>query len=146
MTSTSKVCTKCSAPKPAAEFYSGHAACKECTKARVRANYASKREQYAAYERVRSRRPERKAQVINGQKRWRAQAPDKYRARTAVGNALRDGRITKTPCEVRGTTKVQAHHDDYAKPLEVRWLCFRCHREHGHGQTVTATDSGNEAA
>lgn len=24
--------------------------------------------------------------------------------------------------------KVHAHHHDYAKPLEVRWLCFRCHK------------------
>lgn len=120
-------------------------ASKVCTKARVRANYASKREQYAAYERVRSRRPERKAQILDGQKCWRAQSPDKYRARTAVGNALRDGRITKTPCEVCGALKVQAHHDDYAKPLDVRWLCFRCHREHGHGQTVTADSAGDKA-
>ena len=30
---------------------------------------------------------------------------------------------------------VEAHHDDYFKPLDVRWLCFRHHREL-HGQTI----------
>lgn len=30
----------------------------------------------------------------------------------------------------RGFHKVQAHHDDYSKPLEVRWLCVPHHALH----------------
>jgi hypothetical protein len=34
--------------------------------------------------------------------------------------------LVPQPCEVCGATKVEKHHPDYSKPLEVRWLC----REH----------------
>ncbi len=34
-----------------------------------------------------------------------------------------------------GRAKVHAHHDDYSKPLEVRWLCQPCHHEwHKHSK------------
>ena len=42
---------------------------------------------------------------------------------------MRDKHIIKQPCEVCGEEKAEAHHDDYDKPLEVRWLCFKCHRK-----------------
>lgn len=43
------------------------------------------------------------------------------------------GKLKREPCEVCGATEqVQKHHDDYGKPLQVRWLCFTCHLdEHG---------------
>ena len=48
-------------------------------------------------------------------------------ARKIVGLALKCGALIRKPCEMCGATKVQAHHDDYAKPLEVRWLCKEHH-------------------
>lgn len=27
----------------------------------------------------------------------------------------------------RGRSKLHAHHEDHAKPLDVEWLCFACH-------------------
>jgi hypothetical protein len=35
-------------------------------------------------------------------------------------------------CEVAGcmVKRTVAHHDDYSKPLEVRWLCIGHHAEH----------------
>ena len=35
-------------------------------------------------------------------------------------------------CETCGVldTWLQRHHDDYSKPLEVRWLCRSCHQKH----------------
>ncbi len=61
-------------------------------------------------------------------RRYIAKHPERRKARVAVGNALRDGRLTKGPCEGCGASDVQAHHDDYSRPLDVRWLC----RDH-HG-------------
>lgn len=45
-----------------------------------------------------------------------------------VEEAIRSGKITPLACESCGEPKAQAHHDDYNKPLEVRWLCDKCHR------------------
>lgn len=45
--------------------------------------------------------------------------------------ARKDGILIKKPCEVCNTEiDIQAHHDDYTKPLEVRWLCRKHHNEH----------------
>lgn len=56
--------------------------------------------------------------------------PSKRKAVTLVNNSLRDGKIKRLPCEVCGDKKAQAHHDDYSKPLEIRWLCVTHHAEH----------------
>ena len=45
-----------------------------------------------------------------------------------VRTAKRAGRlITQQPCELCGKAFAHAHHDDYRKPLEVRWLCVKHH-------------------
>lgn len=108
--------------------------CKTCTKKDVAANYQKNRGYYAAYERERFQRPERKAKALEYQRKRRAAYPGKARAVYAVNNAIRDGRLVPQSCEKCGA-KAQAHHDDYRKPLVVRWLCFKHHREH-HGQKV----------
>lgn len=53
------------------------------------------------------------------------------KCRSTLNHAIRDGKIIgPLPCEVCFTTHdIEAHHDDYNKPLEVRWLCFTHHRE-----------------
>lgn len=77
----------------------------------------------AYYERNRERVCARKRQE-------RRDHPDKAAARSDVSNALKDGRLERQPCEECGTTEqVQAHHEDYSKPLDVRWLCKTHHTE-----------------
>jgi ribosomal protein S27AE len=55
------------------------------------------------------------------------------KARGKVHDAVKAGKIEKQPCEVCGSTVVEAHHEDYDKPLEVRWLC-RAHHVEVHKQ------------
>lgn len=57
-------------------------------------------------------------------------SPEKARARQMVRDAVKSGKLFRKPCEVCGNPKSEAHHDDYSKPLEVRWLCRRDHRAH----------------
>lgn len=53
-----------------------------------------------------------------------------HKARRLVRSAIKSGRLVKMPCEVCGEKRVHAHHDDYDKPLDVRWLCPKHHYEH----------------
>ncbi|HEB29231.1 MAG TPA: hypothetical protein ENI05_16015 [Porticoccus sp.] len=49
------------------------------------------------------------------------------RANGKVAYAIKTGKLVQGPCEVCGSTGVYAHHEDYDKPLEVRWLCTLHH-------------------
>lgn len=44
-----------------------------------------------------------------------------------VSKAIRTGALTRKPCEICGAVRVEAHHRDYRKPLEVNWLCRKHH-------------------
>ncbi len=65
---------------------------------------------------------------------WRARGREKppglaeSRARAVVSMALHRGTIKRGSCERCGAAKVEAHHDDYTKPRQVRWLCRACHK------------------
>jgi len=51
-----------------------------------------------------------------------------------VHTALRQGKLIRQPCEICGAIKVDAHHDDYSRPLNVRWLCRSHHRLHHNAE------------
>lgn len=125
-----KTCTACRTIKPFDDFYDHQGGkmgvCKGCHKAAVRAR-ARTNPAVQEYDRRRSKTPERRAHIQLVSKRWREEHPDAYKAQTAVGNAIRDGKLKKQPCEICGNKKVHGHHRNYLKPLEVTWLCARCH-------------------
>jgi hypothetical protein len=45
------------------------------------------------------------------------------RARSYAYVYLKRGKLTQLSCEVCWKDETEMHHDDYSKPLEVRWLC-----------------------
>lgn len=147
-------CKKCKKLLPVTEFY-GHAGmtsgvistCKNCVKARVNKRYKKliKDPAFLNAERERSREKnhrlgylekwrversdERKRVLQAAKEAWARRNPAAKKATTAVHNAVRDGRLFKQPCEVCGAIEVEGHHDDYDKPLEVRWLCDKHHKQ-----------------
>ena len=152
----SKRCFKCEQVKPLSSFYKhkmmadGHLnKCKDCTKADTRKNYRENADYYKEYDRIRdqseSRKaakqryiqtPEGRAAAQRAKDKWQDNNVVRRAAHIIVGNAVRDRRLIKpASCESCGkeSTRIHGHHDDYSKPLEVRWLCSKCHTEwHRH--------------
>lgn len=140
-----QVCFKCHQDLPLDCFYKHPKMkngvvrkCKECNKKDVSENYAKNRKYYSAYDAKRYQTPKRKKLMQEYSRRQRLKSPEKAIARSRTAYAIRTGKLFRMPCEKCGNPKSQAHHDDYSKPLEVRWLCFVHHRE-AHGQIVTST-------
>jgi len=141
-----KTCFKCGVPKELDEFYKhpqmadGHLGkCIECAKADVLRHRELNLAAVQAYDRERGKLPHRLANVrayhkahpatiAKAHRRYEEKYPERYAAKNTVSNAIRDGRLVKQPCEVCGSKKTEAHHDDYTKPLEVRWLCNQHHK------------------
>lgn len=137
-----KQCFKCKKIKDIKLFYvhkqmgDGYLGkCKKCAKKDVKNWYKNTIEKRQEYERERFKRPERKKQVLGYQKQRREKYKGKNLARAKINNGYKNGTIKKQPCEVCGNPKTQAHHPDYRKPLDVKWLCFKHHREL-HNQKV----------
>lgn len=141
-----KACKDCGRTKPLGEFYrhpkmaDGRLnSCKECVKARVSRHRTANLERIQEYDRKRGQLPHRKAANKARAPRYAAKKgeylrryfesqPLKAVAHNAVNNAIRDGKLKAKPCERCGfALGVQAHHEDYSKPLEVVWLCTKCH-------------------
>lgn len=138
-----KKCFKCGVEKEIDEFYKhpqmgdGHLGkCKECTRRDSAERYENRRSYIREYERKRFQDPSRKEKAIQYQRASRQRNPEKWNARKETAYAIKSGRLRRMPCELCGSATTQAHHTDYLKPLDVQWLCFKCHREHGHGQKV----------
>lgn len=147
-----KTCFKCKKEKPYSEFYvhpqmgDGHLGkCKTCTRKDSEERRKLKEKTDLAWvlnERERHREKSAKTreagkatiQTLENKRdaleNYRKKFPLKHAAHVLFGNALKRGAITKKPCEVCGNEKVEGHHDDYEKPLEVRWLCKKHHMAH----------------
>jgi len=74
-----------------------------------------------------------KRDVIVAQQRLLAEKhPERRHANYLLNYSRKKGLVVARPCDVCGAPKVEGHHDDYAKPLDVRWLCRSHHRKLHH--------------
>lgn len=122
-------CGRCKEIKPLSEFNKDattkkkvHCYCKECACLAAKEHHFKHRDK--ALERMR----------LYNKSRNRNSAHKK------ATEALRTGVLKRQPCEECGAEKTDAHHDDYAKPLEVRWLCRSHHIQwhNKHGEALNA--------
>lgn len=70
-----------------------------------------------------SKSPKGRASSLRAMMKNFREHPEKVYARKKAG------KLPKQPCELCGAVKAQAHHEDYFKPIDVRWLCATCHRK-----------------
>jgi hypothetical protein len=144
-----KVCKTCGETRQLSEFprhrnmADGHLSkCKQCVNSYVRIrrqqNPDASREYMAKYRAREHAKQARRAyqsrpEVLKAEcllkAAWAARNRVKRLAHQSVTRAVRAGRLIRLACEVCGNIKAQAHHDDYGKPLEVRWLCTAHHAE-----------------
>lgn len=66
---------------------------------------------------------------VRARERMRKRDPIKSAAWVLLNNAVKTGKIERpSKCEECGVDSlVHGHHDDYSKPLSVKWLCIKCH-------------------
>ena len=128
-------CIKCNISKPLDLFYkstiykSGHGECKTCVRSRVAA--ANKKPHRVAYFNSQLYRDRHKSRFQSYLNKY----PARHAVRIQTNKAIEKGLLTRAShCEsCNATGKIEAHHDDYNKMLDVRWLCIPCHKDwHNH--------------
>lgn len=140
-----KTCIQCGEGKPLEEFYKhprmadGHLGkCKSCCKAYQMARQEEKSKDPAWIEAEANRQRDKAARMRaegracptnpEAKAAWRKRNPEKAAAHSAVSRALKKGTLKKGSCVDCGSPDdVNAHHEDYAKPLDVIWYCTKCH-------------------
>ncbi|MDX1489368.1 MAG: ABC transporter substrate-binding protein, partial [Acidiferrobacterales bacterium] len=133
-----------SATSDKVEFYKSITSrCKECHKAKVRENRASKVEYYRSYDakrfqedpkvKERHRRYQAteagKKSMARAKAKWDAENPEKKAAHSILRSAVKSGKICKPEtCQDCGSGgRIHGHHEDYTRPIDVEWLCPSCH-------------------
>jgi hypothetical protein len=104
----------------------GYEECKECHRIYMR-RYIKDHPKY----RKRKLETQRNSPEISRKSvsKWKLKNRIKDEAHMKIRSAVKNGLIKRGVCEICGSTKTEGHHDDYNKPLEVRWLCKQHHKD-----------------
>lgn len=141
-----RTCNICGITNATAEFYAGVTSrCKSCHRAKVKQNRQDKADYYKTYDAIRFQNDPKvrerhrryqatdkgKASMLQSRLKWLEANQDKRAAHVLLGNAVRDGRVMKPKsCQICAAGgRIDGHHDDYTKPLDVIWCCRKCHIE-----------------
>ncbi len=129
-----KICGHCKIEKLQSDFSLNcskkdglRAQCKDCDKA----YYKTHQKERANYQRTRRRTSTGKVVMGKWARKHRLKYPEKAKAIDTVNNAIKADKLRRPlTCESCNKEKfVEGHHPDYDKPLEVEWLCKKCHTE-----------------
>ena len=133
-----KVCQRCSISKPASEFQKHRKYkdglgpwCKGCVSSWQKARRQDNPVLVRSQARKRYHTGCSRGRTWAYRKRTKRTPKDaRYHARRILRNAMRRGEIERWgQCERCGTGRTEGHHADYSRPLDVEWLCRRCHAE-----------------
>jgi hypothetical protein len=100
--------------------------CKKCDRVNSQSYYARNRELVA--KRIAKYRRDNPGVMNAICEKYRIRNKHKKAAKEMVRRAVLSGKLAKEPCEKCGK-KAQAHHENYSKPLDVRWLCSFHHKQ-----------------
>lgn len=119
-----KTCPACETEKPMGDFSYNRSRkdgrscwCRECKK---------------KDEKRYSHTPEGRINREAATRRQRKRCPQKAIAGAVLRSAVRKGRINRPSecaCDCKQSGRIDGHHWDYSKPLNVRWLHYNCHME-----------------
>jgi hypothetical protein len=110
--------------------------CKECTKLRIKKYRRDNPERSSAIDRAKYERTREKRIAYNLAYQRIHRTAERNRAHKLAQRLLRSKRLEF--CEICHTRRVEhAHHPDYKKPLEVAWLCARCHQRLHHETVIS---------
>ncbi len=132
-----KICSKCDIEKELSEFHkdssrkdSLRSDCKkcQCLRAQKYRNTDVGKKEIAKSKKRYGRSKKGKATIRAHDKKHKKDNPEKIKAYDAVKYALGTSKLKKKPCHC-GATRIEGHHKDYNKPLEVEWLCSKHHKE-----------------
>lgn len=78
-------------------------------------------------------KPRNRELVNNSNAASRRRHPEEASARNEVRKAIRSGALTRPDtcqrCGQASEWPIEASHDDYSRPLDIEWLCKRCHAQ-----------------
>lgn len=130
------VCRKCKKDKPEDQFNffnkekgTRQTMCRECFSEYNRERYRSNPEKYKAD--VKKYREENTEACFETRLKVWKKNKTLYNARKLTEAALASGKIKRPEtCQVCGKApekRIEAHHENYDKPLDIIWCCTKCH-------------------